>query len=56
MKKKTEIRLSACMICGTDRKLLREKEICLCSRCITALANALDGKLQTAKEAEKGTP
>ena len=34
-----------CMICGRRSSVLREGKLCLCSRCIAALGEALGEKL-----------
>ena len=41
-----------CMICGSRQHVLREGQVMLCTRCITALGIALGDKL----EALHGTP
>ena len=35
-----------CMICGSHQHVLREGKLCLCSRCIEALGEALADKLE----------
>ena len=36
-----------CMICGSHEHVLREGKLCLCSRCIEALGQALADKLES---------
>ena len=36
-----------CMICGRKKHVLREGKLCLCSRCIEALGQALADKLES---------
>ncbi len=38
-----------CMICGSHEHVLREGKLCLCSRCIEALGQALADKLESKK-------
>ena len=38
-----------CMICGSREHLLREGKLCLCTRCIAALGEALSEKLEAQK-------
>ena len=35
-----------CMICGSKEHVLREGQLCLCSRCVEALGAALSGRLE----------
>ena len=35
-----------CMICGSQKHVLREGKLCLCARCIGALGDALGQKLE----------
>ncbi len=43
-----------CMICGGRRHVLREGGICLCTRCVGALGEALGDKLRLAGD-DSGT-
>lgn len=43
----------SCMICGSQRHLLREGGVCLCSRCIGAMGRALAKKLGLCLPPEK---
>lgn len=46
-------RTRICMICGTHHRVLREGGVALCSRCLTALADALGEKLSHSAPQEK---
>lgn len=34
-----------CIICGSREHVLREGKVCLCTRCLSALGQALESKL-----------
>ena len=45
-----------CMICGSREHVLREGPLCLCTRCLAALGQALGDKLPCMAEGGQADP